>query len=67
MTGGDPVFRGTPVPVHLIAELASEGTKAAELMESHPRLTAEMIRLGPFMPPPTRCSRPPKERRASVA
>jgi uncharacterized protein (DUF433 family) len=45
--GGDPVFRGTRVPVHLIAELAAQGSKPAELIEGYPRLTAEMIRLAP--------------------
>ena len=45
--GGDPVFRGTRVPVHLIAELVAHGSKPAELIEGYPRLTAEMIRLAP--------------------
>jgi uncharacterized protein (DUF433 family) len=45
--GGDPVFRGTRVPVHLIAELVAQGSNLAELLESYPRLTAEMIRLAP--------------------
>ncbi len=45
--GGDPVFRGTRVPVHMIAELVAQGSKPAELIESYPRLTAEMIRLAP--------------------
>ena len=45
--GGDPVFRGTRVPVHLIAELIAQGAKPAELIEGYPRLTAEMIRLAP--------------------
>jgi uncharacterized protein (DUF433 family) len=45
--GGDPVFLGTRVPVHVIAELVSQGSKPAELIESYPRLTAEMIRLAP--------------------
>src|SRR5205807_4059001 len=45
--GGDPVFRGTRVPVHLIAELVAQGSKPAELIDSYPRLTAEMIRLAP--------------------
>jgi uncharacterized protein (DUF433 family) len=43
--GGDPVFRGTRVPVHVIAELVAQGSTQAELCESYPRLTAEMIRL----------------------
>jgi uncharacterized protein (DUF433 family) len=45
--GGDPVFRGTRVPVHLIAELLARGSKPTELIEGYPRLTAEMIRLAP--------------------
>jgi uncharacterized protein (DUF433 family) len=45
--GGDPVFRGTRVPVHLIAELTAAGSPASELLESYPRLTDEMIRLAP--------------------
>jgi uncharacterized protein (DUF433 family) len=45
--GGDPVFRGTRVPVHLIAELVAQGSKPAELIDSYPRVTAEMIRMAP--------------------
>ena len=45
--GGDPVFRGTRVPVHLIAGLVAQGAKPGELAESYPRLSAEMIRLAP--------------------
>jgi uncharacterized protein (DUF433 family) len=45
--GGEPVFRGTRVPVHLISELVAQGNKPAELIESYPRLNAEMIRLAP--------------------
>lgn len=45
--GGDPVFRGTRVPVHMIAELAAQGSTQAELLGDYPRLTAEMIRLAP--------------------
>ena len=45
--GGDPVFRGTRVPVHMIAELVAQGVAEAELLESYPRLTVEMIRLAP--------------------
>jgi uncharacterized protein (DUF433 family) len=45
--GGDPVFRGTRIPVHLIAELVAQGSAQAELCEGYPRLTAEMIRLAP--------------------
>lgn len=46
--GGDPVFRGTRVPVHMIAGLIGQGTSDADLLQSYPRLTAEMIRLAPI-------------------
>jgi uncharacterized protein (DUF433 family) len=46
--GGDPVFRGTRVPVHMIAELIAQGSTQAGLLDSYPRLTAEMIRLAPL-------------------
>jgi uncharacterized protein (DUF433 family) len=46
--GGDPVFRGTRVPVHMIAELVAQGAAGAELLEGYPRLTAEMVRLAPI-------------------
>ncbi len=45
--GGDPVFRGTRVPVHMIAALMAQGATPAELLGSYPRVTAEMIRLAP--------------------
>jgi uncharacterized protein (DUF433 family) len=41
------VFRGTRVPVHLIAELVAQGAPPNELTEGYPRLSAEMIRLAP--------------------
>jgi uncharacterized protein (DUF433 family) len=45
--GGDPVFRGTRVPVHLIADLIAAGSPASELLESYPRLTDAMIAMAP--------------------
>jgi uncharacterized protein (DUF433 family) len=46
--GGDPVFRGTRVPVHLIATLVGQGSTETDLLEGYPRLTAEMVRLAPI-------------------
>jgi uncharacterized protein (DUF433 family) len=46
--GGDPVFRGTRVPVHLIAMLLGQGSTEGDLLEGYPRLTAEMVRLAPI-------------------
>ena len=45
--GGDPVFRGTRVPVHLIATLLGQGSTEADVLEGYPRLTAEMVQLAP--------------------
>jgi uncharacterized protein (DUF433 family) len=45
--GGDPVFRGTRVPVHMVAALLEQGQTAGDLLHDHPRLTAEMVRLAP--------------------
>ena len=46
--GGDPVFRGTRIAVHMIAALLRQGSTEADLLEGYPRLTAEMIRLAPI-------------------
>jgi uncharacterized protein (DUF433 family) len=46
--GGDPVFHGTRIPVHLIATLLGQGSTATELQEGYPHLTAEMARLAPI-------------------
>jgi len=45
---GDPVFRGTRVPVHLIATLLEQGSTERDLLEGYPRLTAEMVALAPI-------------------
>jgi len=44
---GTPVFRGTRVPVHLIATLVEQGSTEAAILKAYPRLTSEMIRLAP--------------------
>ena len=43
--GGDPVFRGTRVPVHLIAAMLEQGSTEADILKAYPRITAEMVRL----------------------
>ena len=45
--GGEPVFRGTRAPVHMIASLIGQGATETELLEDYPRLTAELIQLAP--------------------
>lgn len=46
--GGEPVFQGTRIPVHLIAAQLAAGATSVELTESYPRLTPEMVRLAPI-------------------
>jgi len=46
--GGDPVFKGTRVPVHMIADIRAHGETDQDLLESYPRLTAEMVQLAPI-------------------
>src|SRR5205823_13815704 len=46
--GGNPVFRGTRVPVHQVAELLVKGESVERLREDYPRVSEEMIRLAPI-------------------
>jgi uncharacterized protein (DUF433 family) len=46
--GGDPVFRGTRVQVHMIADIIAQGEADEDLQRSYPRLTPEMFRLAPI-------------------
>jgi uncharacterized protein (DUF433 family) len=41
--GGEPVFRGTRIPVHMIADFVSAGVPQEELLEDYPALTAESL------------------------
>jgi uncharacterized protein (DUF433 family) len=60
--GGDPVFRGTRLPVHMIAELVAQSAAEGELLEGYPRLTAEMVRLAPiYAAAYPLCGRPRKQ------
>jgi uncharacterized protein (DUF433 family) len=45
--GGDPVFRGTRVPVHMIADILAQGETVEVILESYPHLTAEMVSQAP--------------------
>ena len=40
---GTPVFRGTRIPVHLIADMIEQGTPIVEILEGYPSLTREMV------------------------
>ena len=40
---GTPVFRGTRIPVHLVAGMIEQGTPILEILEGYPSLTREMV------------------------
>ena len=42
--GGEPVIRGTRIPVYLIADLLEQGADAKEILEDYPSLTASKLR-----------------------
>jgi uncharacterized protein (DUF433 family) len=63
--GGDPVFAGTRVPVHVIAKMLAEGASEADLREAYPRLTAEMLRLAPLYATAYPLRGPPRKSRLS--
>jgi uncharacterized protein (DUF433 family) len=45
---GAPVFRGTRIPVHAIAEMLSQGASVGEILEGYPALTREKVELAPM-------------------
>ena len=45
---GAPVYRGTRIPVHAIADMLSQGATVAEVLEGYPALTREKIELAPM-------------------
>jgi uncharacterized protein (DUF433 family) len=40
---GTPVYRGTRIPVHAIADMLAQGTLAEEILEGYPALTREAV------------------------
>lgn len=42
--GGEPIIRGTRVPVYLIADLMKQGASVKELLEDYPALTTQTLR-----------------------
>jgi uncharacterized protein (DUF433 family) len=45
---GAPVYRGTRIPVHAIADMLSQGATVAEILEGYPALTRENVELAPM-------------------
>lgn len=46
--GGAPVYKGTRIPVHAIADMLSQGASMAEILEGYPALTADKVELAPI-------------------
>jgi uncharacterized protein (DUF433 family) len=45
---GAPVYKGTRIPVHAIADMLSQGATVAEILEGYPALTREKVELAPL-------------------
>lgn len=45
---GSPVYRGTRIPVKLVADMLSQGATPAEILEGYPSLDKEKVALAPF-------------------
>jgi uncharacterized protein (DUF433 family) len=45
---GTPVYRGTRIPVELIADMLTQGAKPEEILEGYPALDKEKVELAPL-------------------
>lgn len=48
---GTPVFKGTRIPVDLVADMLAQGATAEEILEGYPTLNEEMLALAPMYVP----------------
>jgi uncharacterized protein (DUF433 family) len=63
--GGTPVFKGTRIPVHDIADMLANGDRPAVIAKAYPQLTADRVRLAAIYAlayPPRGRPRNPKRR-----
>jgi uncharacterized protein (DUF433 family) len=45
---GTPVFRGTRIPVELVADMLAQGVSEQEILEGYPALGEEQVKAAPF-------------------
>lgn len=45
VAGGEPVFKGTRIPVRMITAMLAQGAGEADLLDGYPKLTSRMIEL----------------------
>ena len=43
--GGEPVFRGTRIPVQMVADFLNQGVSGEEFLEDYPALTGESLEI----------------------
>ena len=43
--GGTPVFKGTRIPVHDVADMLANGDRPAAIVKAYPQLDADRVRL----------------------
>ena len=48
MMRGTPVFKGTRIPVDLVADMLAQGATAGEILEGYPTLEREMVAAAPL-------------------
>jgi uncharacterized protein (DUF433 family) len=46
--GGTPVYRGTRVPVDMVAAMLAQGASTQEILEDYPSLKQEQVELAPL-------------------
>lgn len=46
--GGTPVYRGTRIPVDLVATLSAQGASVEEILNGYPALSQEQVELAPL-------------------
>lgn len=46
--GGTPVYRGTRIPVDLVATMSAQGTSVEEILDGYPALSREHVELAPL-------------------
>jgi uncharacterized protein (DUF433 family) len=46
--GGTPVYRGTRIPVDLVATMSAQGATVEEIVDGYPALTREQVELAPL-------------------
>lgn len=46
--GGEPVFKGTRIPVRAIAAMLADGAEADDILDGYPKLTKRQLELAPI-------------------